>query len=111
MVLGVEVFEIACNWRTVTNYKKTERLQTLDRSQAVPICEKPTSVLLEIPNKPHLDIMMLRDWMNANYPRAFKMYNRFMVDEGVYRIHRQFLGTNFRFLDQTVAATFKLWWV
>ena len=109
--LGVELFEIACNWRAVTNIKNAKELPPIARHGRVELCERITSVLLPIPLKPDLDILRIRDWVNSYCPNSFRMYNRFQVEERKYRTDRQFLGTNFRFEDATVAATFKLFWV
>lgn len=110
--MGVELFETVCNWRTITNFKNSkDKLPTIESRLRGPVCEKNTSVLLEIPKKPDLDIPRLRDWMAGNFGRGFAMYNRFEYTELDFRVERRFIGTNFRFSDQTMAATFKIFWI
>jgi hypothetical protein len=113
--LGVEVLEILCNWRGINNLRSAKQetlwpsIESL-RHQGVVPCEKPTSVLLALPQRDDIDIMELRDWLDLNAKGHFKMFNRFNYDEQRYQIKRAYVGVNFRFTDPKEACLFKLFW-
>jgi hypothetical protein len=111
--LSVALVEIGCNWRSVEILKKSKDLVSPDASAfatAGPICEKPTSILIRYAELVEIELPEMRDWVIGRARGKFKMFNRFEYENLPWRVHKEFIGVNFRFKDTSDALLFKLFW-
>jgi len=118
--VGVEIVEIGCNWRSVANLRSSREtlwpgIEIL-REQGIPICEKPTSILLPLHVREDIRTVELRDWLDGRAKEKkrergwVKMFNRFNYDEQKFQIKRAYLGVNFRFEESEDAFLFKMFY-
>ncbi len=110
--LGVSLVEIACNWRTITHLRSAKPIlpdfSILSRGST--ICEQPSSVFIEMPQRMDIGVTELRNWVTDNTRKKFRLYNRFQYEEHAVRIEKSYMGVNFRFEDSHDACLFKLFW-
>ena len=105
--------ELACNWRDIKNIvsKKNEFLPDIRslEKDGLPVCSALSSVLIPLHEK-DINIIEMRDWLDANITKKMVMYNRFNYVKFPYRVEQNYLGTNFKFTCLDEACLFKLFW-